>query len=226
MVRTCRRAAPARRLPRLERPLPVRVQVRVHLGQERLLGGRQQPRVALALLTAEDDGRRRQFVGGAREGSTHRTIREPANRGAGAAAMAAHVSVLHLLGPVAPALSVVNGRCCRANRPSAFPDGSRTAPPRASQEPEKRNGTGRRHVLSAIGPDRAARGPVDQLQSTLKYCVSWYSSMPSCAPSRPRPLCLKPPNGAAGSETRPRLMPIMPLSIRSASCRARLRSRE
>ena len=33
-----------------------------------------------------------------------------------------------------------------------------------------------------------------------------------CAPSRPRPDCLMPPNGAAGSDTSPRLRPIMPKS--------------
>ena len=46
-------------------------------------------------------------VGEAREGSTHRTIREPANRGAGAVAMAAHVVVLH---PAEPSGSVRDQR--------------------------------------------------------------------------------------------------------------------
>ena len=35
-------------------------------------------------------------------------------------------------------------------------------------------------------------------QSTLRYWVSWNSRSPSRAPSRPRPLCLTPPNGADG----------------------------
>src|ERR1700739_861384 len=39
---------------------------------------------------------------------------------------------------------------------------------------------------------------------TETYWVSINSIMPSCAPSRPRPDCLVPPNGAAGSDTRPR----------------------
>jgi hypothetical protein len=42
------------------------------------------------------------------------------------------------------------------------------------------------------------------------YWVSMNSSMPSWPPSRPRPDCLVPPKGAAGSETRPRLRPTMP----------------
>ena len=39
------------------------------------------------------------------------------------------------------------------------------------------------------------------------YLVSRYSSMPSRPPSRPKPDCLTPPNGAAGLETMPWLMP-------------------
>lgn len=42
------------------------------------------------------------------------------------------------------------------------------------------------------------------------YCVSMNSSIPSCPPSRPSPDCLVPPNGAAGSEIKPRLRPTMP----------------
>ena len=47
-------------------------------------------------------------------------------------------------------------------------------------------------------------------QVTEMYCVSRNSISPSWAPSRPRPDCFVPPNGAAGSETRPRFNPIMP----------------
>src|SRR5262245_10512940 len=47
---------------------------------------------------------------------------------------------------------------------------------------------------------------------TEMYCVSRNSISPSCAPSRPMPDCFMPPNGAAGSETSPRLRPIMPKS--------------
>src|SRR5262249_43127061 len=49
-------------------------------------------------------------------------------------------------------------------------------------------------------------------QLTEIYCVSRNSFSPSCAPSRPMPLCFMPPNGAAGSDTRPPLSPIMPKS--------------
>ena len=35
------------------------------------------------------------------------------------------------------------------------------------------------------------------------YLLSVNSSKPSCPPSRPMPRCLTPPNGAAGSETKP-----------------------
>ena len=41
-------------------------------------------------------------------------------------------------------------------------------------------------------------------QLTDMYCVSVNSISPSWAPSRPMPDCFMPPNGAAGSETRPR----------------------
>src|SRR5436853_380513 len=51
-------------------------------------------------------------------------------------------------------------------------------------------------------------------QLTETYCVSRNSISPSCAPSRPMPLCFMPPNGAAGSETRPRLSPTMPGAVR------------
>src|SRR5262249_45233273 len=61
-------------------------------------------------------------------------------------------------------------------------------------------------------------------QLTEMYCVSMNSSMPSCAPSRPTPDCFVPPNGAAGSETRPRLRPIMPKSSFSETRMPRLRS--
>lgn len=53
------------------------------------------------------------------------------------------------------------------------------------------------------------------------YLVSRYSSMPSVPPSRPKPDSLMPPNGAAGSEMTPRLIPTMPDSMASATRRAR-----
>src|SRR3954451_25338240 len=57
------------------------------------------------------------------------------------------------------------------------------------------------------------------LQSKAKYFGSRNSSTPWWAPSRPMPLCLAPPNGAAGSETTPRLRPTMPVSIRSPTAK-------
>ncbi len=54
--------------------------------------------------------------------------------------------------------------------------------------------------------------PDDVHHVTDTYCVSKNSIKPSCAPSRPMPDCFLPPNGAAGSETMPRLNPIMPKS--------------
>lgn len=53
------------------------------------------------------------------------------------------------------------------------------------------------------------------------YLVSRYSSMPSVPPSRPNPDSLMPPNGAAGSEMTPRLIPTMPDSMASATRNAR-----
>src|SRR5262249_20884070 len=59
---------------------------------------------------------------------------------------------------------------------------------------------------------------------TEMYWVSRNSIRPSCAPSRPRPLCLVPPTGAAGSETRPRFNPIIPKSSCSETRMPRLMS--
>ena len=66
---------------------------------------------------------------------------------------------------------------------------------------------------------RRTKGPATAsitYHSVEMYWVSWNSSMPSFPPSRPRPDCLTPPKGAAGSDTRPRFSPIMPNSSRSA----------
>src|SRR5262245_24454179 len=59
---------------------------------------------------------------------------------------------------------------------------------------------------------------------TEMYCVSMNSISPSCAPSLPMPDCFVPPNGAAGSETSPRLSPIMPKSSCSDTRMPRLMS--
>jgi len=52
------------------------------------------------------------------------------------------------------------------------------------------------------------------------YFSSRNSRIPSELPSRPRPLCLTPPNGAAGSLTTPRLTATIPASIRRATAMA------
>ncbi len=66
-------------------------------------------------------------------------------------------------------------------------------------------------------------GPGFFYQLVEIYWVSMNSSMPSWPPSRPRPDCFTPPNGAAGSETSPRLRPIIPNSNRSDTFRPRFR---
>ena len=56
------------------------------------------------------------------------------------------------------------------------------------------------------------------------YLTSRYSSMPSGPPSRPKPECLMPPNGAPALETRPWFRPTIPVSRRSLTRMARARS--
>ena len=56
------------------------------------------------------------------------------------------------------------------------------------------------------------------------YLVSRYSWMPSGPPSRPKPDCLTPPNGAPALETMPWLRPIIPVSRPSMTLKARLMS--
>src|SRR5262249_23645713 len=52
------------------------------------------------------------------------------------------------------------------------------------------------------------------------YLLSVNSSNPSCPPSRPMPDCLTPPNGAAGSDTMPRVTPTLPAPTASPTPRA------
>ncbi len=91
---------------------------------------------------------------------------------------------------------------------------------RPSAIPARRH-TDRAHCAKFRGPSppnprRRARYLVSAM-----YFVSRYSSMPSVPPSRPKPDCLTPPNGAAGSEMTPRLTPTMPASRPSATRSAR-----
>lgn len=64
----------------------------------------------------------------------------------------------------------------------------------------------------------------DQTPPMPTYLYSRNSSMPTSPPSRPRPDCLMPPNGAAGLETTPWLRPTIPASNASLTRKARLRS--
>lgn len=72
---------------------------------------------------------------------------------------------------------------------------------------------------------RQPRADPGQPAGSATYVVSRYSSMPSKPPSRPKPLALTPPNGAAGLEISPELMPTMPYSSDSATRMVRARSR-
>ncbi len=74
-------------------------------------------------------------------------------------------------------------------------------------------------------PAYGSTGRRHQPAGRATYVVSRYSSIPSKPPSRPNPLAFTPPNGAAGLETRPVLMPTMPKSSDSASRIVRARSR-
>ena len=58
------------------------------------------------------------------------------------------------------------------------------------------------------------------------YFVSRNSSMPAKPPSRPKPDCLNPPKGAAGSEITPLLIATIPDSKDSATFIARFKSTE
>ena len=80
-------------------------------------------------------------------------------------------------------------------------------------------------VMGSIPPLARARVPrvhenpwhAERHRAMPTYLVSRYSSMPSKPPSRPKPDCLTPPNGAAGFDTMPVLTPIIPNSIASAT---------
>jgi hypothetical protein len=70
---------------------------------------------------------------------------------------------------------------------------------------------------------RSARTRQSRLTAT--YFVSRNSSSPQCPPSRPRPDCLTPPNGAPTFETMPWFRPIIPVSSPSQTRSARFMSR-
>lgn len=80
-------------------------------------------------------------------------------------------------------------------------------------------------VAAAPGPPAASDLPPrelprvrgSQLVCQHRYLISTNSSMPCREPSRPSPLCLTPPKGAASLEIAPQLIPTMPVSSRSAT---------
>ena len=74
-------------------------------------------------------------------------------------------------------------------------------------------------------PAPAVRGRVFQSAARQRYLLSRYSARPWRAPSRPRPDCLMPPNGATALEIRPVLMPTMPYSSASPTRMQRPMSR-
>ena len=61
--------------------------------------------------------------------------------------------------------------------------------------------------------------------STQRYFISRYSSIPKRDPSRPKPDCFTPPNGATSLEIRPVLIPTMPYSSASGTFHWRTASR-
>src|SRR5215210_50163 len=93
---------------------------------------------------------------------------------------------------------------------------------------------GRRGERHALGLGHARLGRLREPAARLRerahsrfiatYLTSRYSLMPSAPPSRPKPDCLTPPNGAAGLDTRPWLRPTIPVSSPSTTRNARLTS--
>src|SRR5204862_4808573 len=81
-----------------------------------------------------------------------------------------------------------------------------------------------RHDRRPHREEQRARQAVSVYRLTATYLVSRYSSIPSGPPSRPKPDCLIPPNGAAGFETMPWLRPTIPVSSRSTTLSARRKS--
>jgi hypothetical protein len=75
-------------------------------------------------------------------------------------------------------------------------------------------------------PYQRTRGAPPAAQIAMPtYLVSRNSSIPSKPPSRPKPECFVPPNGAAGLDTMPWFSPTIPVSSPSATRNASPRSR-
>ena len=93
-------------------------------------------------------------------------------------------------------------RGCRPRSSTApqAPGCARRSRPRSHRNPGRSRGCDRGPCRPSLCP----RAEVALQKSTAKYFASMNSRMPVTPPSRPRPLCLTPPNGAAGSDIRPR----------------------
>ena len=111
-------------------------------------------------------------------------------------------------------------RGCRSGWTCATPTAPTSSRPGRQGWPRPRAGTPSTATGTAGWRPRRS-----QSAGSATYVVSRYSSMPSKPPSRPNPLCFTPPNGAAGLEISPVLMPTMPNSSASARRIVRLRSR-
>lgn len=83
----------------------------------------------------------------------------------------------------------------------------------------------RQALSKAHSPPWLPAGSRACAHGSAMYFGSRYSAIPSVPASRPRPDSLTPPNGAATSETTPRLTPTMPASSASDTRSARSRSR-
>src|SRR5260221_3047686 len=92
-------------------------------------------------------------------------------------------------------------------------------------------GRAARQLLNELFRQRAAVIVLELLADHLSrppmstYFTSKYSSKPYLDPSRPRPDCFTPPNGATPVEMMPALAPTMPVSMRSATRKMRPTSR-
>ena len=107
--------------------------------------------------------------------------------------------------------------CRRGGATRAVPAGTSATSRAATSTPSPTSRPGHCTTRPPHAPRASARpiprGPPqlpepDQGQRAMPtYFMSRYSSMPSWPPSRPSPDCLTPPNGAAGFDTTPWLMP-------------------
>ena len=94
--------------------------------------------------------------------------------------------------------------CCGSNVRRGSTGSPLVQPPSTTTSAHRAIGMRRMRRIYRVAPGPQRARPT--------YFVSRYSSMPSVPPSRPKPDALTPPNGAAGFDTMPWLMPTMPVS--------------